>query len=227
MKNKEIQHIFFDLDHTLWDFEKNSALAYEDIFELHGLSINLEKFIAVYSPINFEYWRLYRNDKISKGELRFGRLDKAFRTYGQEVSATMIDRLAKDYITYLPKNNYLFRGCIEVLEYLNDRYSLHIITNGFEEVQHKKLKKSNIDHYFKTVTTSEDAGKKKPHPLIFEKAMQKANASPQYSLMVGDSYEADICGGRDFGLDTVYFNPKGEVTDSRSISRLEELKNIL
>ena len=178
------KHIFFDLDHTLWDFDKNSALTFDKIFKLNSLDIDLNSFLEVYVPINLRYWKLYRDEKIDKKSLKFARLKDAFKVLDIEVSTRIIHKLSDDYILHLPTFNHLFPGTIELLEYLQPNYILHIITNGFKEVQHGKLNQSNIDHFFQTVTNSEMVGVKKPNPKIFNHALQMAKATPEESLMI-------------------------------------------
>jgi len=162
--NKEIKDVFFDLDHTLWDFDRNSGLAFATIFEKNKIDVDLEEFLKVYAPINFQYWKWYREERVTKSQLRYGRFKKTFDALHIKVTDDTIDKLSEDYILHLPDHNYLFDGAIELLEYLKEHYKLHIITNGFEEVQSKKLKNSKIDVYFDTVTTSEAVGVKKPNP---------------------------------------------------------------
>ncbi len=224
-----IKHIFFDLDHTLWDFDRNSKLAFMRMFEKHGIRLDLEEFITVYEPINFNYWKLYRENRISKQDLRRGRFSDTFELFNIHYDNFELDILATSYIDELPKDNHLFEGTLDVLSYLSERYILHIITNGFEEVQHKKLQNSGITNYFKTVTTSEEVGLKKPHPVIFERALEKAMAKAPESLMVGDTFEADILGAEGVGMHTLYFNYREEVIPKRylKVDSLLELKNHL
>ena len=201
-----VEHIFFDLDHTLWDFDKNSRLAFQRMFQYHGITVNLEDFLTIYEPINFQYWKLYREEKVTKQQLRRGRFAEAFRPFGIHYNETDLDDLANSYIVELPKDNHLFKGVMEILEYLSPNYYLHIITNGFQEVQHLKLQNSGISAYFNTVTTSEEVGLKKPHPVIFKKALEKAKAAPAKSLMVVDTFEADILGAEAVWMHTLFFN---------------------
>ena len=142
----------------------------------------------------------------SHEDLRYYRLKDVFDVVKFEVSDELIHQLSDEYITYLPEYNHLFDGAIELLDYLKPNYQLHIITNGFSQVQDKKLTNSNISHYFETITNSEIAGQKKPSPIIFEYALKTANASKEESLMIGDSFEADILGALNFGMDAVFFN---------------------
>ncbi|WP_051907794.1 YjjG family noncanonical pyrimidine nucleotidase [Flavimarina sp. Hel_I_48] len=205
-KLTNIKHIFFDLDHTLWDFDKNSELAFKHIFEKNNIAVPLHEFLEVYKPINFRYWKYYRESKITKEKLRYGRLSNSFSSLGFGIDKHMIDKLSEDYITHLPDNNHLFEGTYDLLSELSKNYNLHIITNGFEEVQHLKLKRSKIDCFFQTITTSESVGVKKPDPRIFNFALAQAGASIENSLMIGDTYEADILGARALGIETILFN---------------------
>ena len=162
----DIKHVFFDLDHTLWDFEKNSSLTFEQLFIEHNIQLELHNFLSEYSPINFKYWKLYREEKISKAKLRYGRLKDTFDVLNYTIDDNLVNLLSEEYINLLPSNNYLFDGAIELLDYLHPKYELHIITNGFEEVQDLKLEKSGIKKYFKEIITSESVGVKKPNPLM-------------------------------------------------------------
>jgi len=224
-----IKHIFFDLDHTLWDFETNSAKTFEKIFRDNNILVDTSVFLNYYKPINLEYWRLYRNEKISKEKLRYGRLKDAFDKINYKISDGLIDKLSDDYIAVLPMFNTLFDGTIEVLDYLKPKYQLHIITNGFSEVQGDKMKNSKIDYYFDKIITSESVGVKKPNPEIFEYALQVANATKKESIMIGDSWEADIMGAKNFGIKPIYCNFESQLVDPSiiSVNHLLELKNHL
>ncbi|WP_298351687.1 YjjG family noncanonical pyrimidine nucleotidase [uncultured Dokdonia sp.] len=201
-----ITDVFFDLDHTLWDFDRNSGLAFIKIFEKNNLSVNYDEFLEVYSPINFKQWKWYREERITKAQLRYGRFKKTFDKMGISVTDDIIDKLSEDYIDCLPENNHLFEGTIELLDYLSPRYKMHIITNGFQEVQTTKMNKSGLAPYFETMTTSESVGVKKPNEKIFHFAMDKAGANPSQSIMIGDTYEADIVGALKVGMDAICFN---------------------
>ncbi|AWX43827.1 Pyrimidine 5'-nucleotidase [Flagellimonas maritima] len=229
MFKETITDIFFDLDHTLWDFEKNSALTFQKILKNTNIDVHLDDFLKVYVPINFDYWKLYREEKISKKELRYQRLRKTFDTMGKTVSDSSINTLSHKYIEQLSVHTHLFPHTIEVLEYLSPKYRLHIITNGFQEVQEKKLKNSRIHKYFQNIIDSETAGVKKPHPYIFELALEKANVKQKNALMVGDSLEADIKGAQAIGINTVHFNSHNEQLHDlcKIINNLIEIKSIL
>lgn len=229
MKFNNIHHIFFDLDHTLWDFDKNSGLAFDSIFAKHKIKIRLEDFLAVYTPINANYWKLYRDDKVTKDDLRFGRLKDTFDGMKVNITNSTIKQLSIDYIDHLPNHNHLLAGTVEILEYLHPVYELHIITNGFKEVQHKKLESSNILKYFKTITTSEDVGVKKPHKKIFEVALRNASAKVENSIMIGDNLEADILGAKNFGMQAIFYNYYKEelVLDHHHVMEMKELSRYL
>lgn len=224
-----VKHIFFDLDHTLWDFDKNSKLTFEQLFKELNILIDIDVFLETYMPINFEYWRLYREDKISKSNLKYKRLKDTFDALNYEVSDNVINSIAEDYINYLPNNNHLLDGALELLEYLKLKYKLHIITNGFEEVQNLKMQKSGILQYFDKIITSESVGVKKPNPKIFDFALTLANAKPEESIMIGDSYEADIMGAIKFGMLAIHFDYYKNATQKGliSITSLEQIKQYL
>ncbi|WP_431159225.1 YjjG family noncanonical pyrimidine nucleotidase [Winogradskyella poriferorum] len=226
--NNGIKHVFFDLDHTLWDFDKNSGLTFEKIFKLNKIDVNLSEFLEVYEPINLRYWKMYREERVSKTDLRYGRLKDAFDSINVSVEDDMINHLSVAYIDYLTTFNHLFDGTFEILEYLQLKYHLHIITNGFEEAQERKMTNSNIRSYFKTVTNSEMVGVKKPNPKIFNFALNQANANSHESIMIGDSLEADIEGAKHVGMSAILFTQKSQdVHQTKVINHLKELKNHL
>lgn len=226
---ENITDIFFDLDHTLWDFEKNSALTFEKVLKNNNIEIDLKDFLKHYVPLNFKYWELYRKDEITQQQLRYGRLKDTFDILNYEIADEKIDVLSEQYIQFLPEFNNLFDGTIEVLEYLKPKYNLHIITNGFDKVQAGKIKNSNIEHYFKTITNSEMAGVKKPNPKIFEYALSLSNLNKNQSVMIGDCIEADVQGALNFGMDAIHFNENNiEIPSNiKQIKHLIELKNFL
>lgn len=219
---KDIKHVFFDLDHTLWDFDKNSGLTFERIFKLNNVQVQLDSFLEVYEPINLKYWKLYREERVTKSALRYGRLREAFDSINVSVADEMINHLSVAYIDHLTTFNHLFEGTEHILQYLQDKYQLHIITNGFEEAQERKMINANIKHYFKSVTNSEMVGVKKPNPKIFNFALDSASASPDESIMIGDSLEADIEGAAKIGMDTIHFDYKD--THNHNYKRVTHLK---
>lgn len=227
------KHIFFDLDHTLWDFKTNATEALLELSDKHKLTQkgidSVEKFIQDYIIINDILWEDYRKGFIQKEELRFERFRQALKKHNIE-DTNLCKQLSGDYVAVCPLKTNLFPNTIETLDYLKEKYVLHIITNGFEEVQHIKLNNCNLTSYFSEVITSERAGYKKPDSRIFEYAITCAQTSASECLMIGDSLESDIIGARDANINQVYFNPEKtphqeEVT--HEISDLSELMKLI
>ena len=229
MKLANKKAVFFDLDHTLWDFEKNSALAFEYILAKNNIGVDVEKFIALHVPVNAGYWKLFRDGLITQQQLRYGRLKDVFDSLEYEVSDDLIQKLSEEYIATLPVNNHLYEGAVEIIEYLKPKYSLHIRTNGFHHLQEGKIKNANLGQYFDTVTNSDLAGCKKPHRDIFEYALNAAGAERGESVMIGDCIEADVQGALNCGIDAIYFNEHGLDADASvvQVGHLLELKNLL
>ncbi len=225
----DIKHVFFDLDHTLWDFESNSENTFKYIFNKNNIEVSFCEFNEIYKKINEKYWKLYREDKVTKSKLRFARLKDSFDQMNFEIEESMIDILAEEYILYLANYNVLFSGTREILEYLKPKYKMHIITNGFEEVQYRKLKNSFILPYFTEIISSEKVGVKKPNPKIFNYALKVSDAKPEESIMIGDNYEADILGAKKVGMHTIFCEFNGNVfpDEGLTVSRLEDLKQYL
>ena len=221
-----ILDVFFDLDHTLWDFEKNSALTFEKILAKNKIDVDHTQFVSHYVPINHKYWELFREDKITKEELNYGRLSETFSQLNKTVDTDVLTLLTQDYIQYLPENNHLFEGTFELLDYLLPKYNLHIITNGFHDIQRHKMNNSNLFPYFKTITNSESAGVKKPNPLIFEYALRQANAKKESSIMIGDCINADVLGALNCGMDAILFSESPQINIDRSIKQVNHLLNL-
>lgn len=227
--NTTITDVFFDLDHTLWDFDKNSEMAFDRIFRSKFPEIKIKDFIEKYAPINQACWKLYQNDQITHVELRYNRLKFSFDALNFEISDEDINTISNDYIEFLTDNNHLFDGAIEVLEYLKPKYKLHIITNGFANVQEKKINNALLSGYFNTITNSELAGVKKPNSIIFDYAVNFAKASKKNSIMIGDCLDADVNGALNAGLDAIFFNEKmiKAPENIKQINHLLELKKYL
>jgi putative hydrolase of the HAD superfamily len=211
---KKYKHIFIDLDKTIWDFESNSRVTFRELFEKyelrsHGIS-HLHNFSKVYTRINDLLWASYRENKIIKEVLNIRRFELTLQEFGID-DLILATRIAEDYIYLSPLKTILFPYSREALNYLKINYSLHIITNGFEEVQQKKLDVCDLRKYFTTITTSEEAGVKKPETGIFELALEKAGAKAGDSLMIGDDLQVDMAGARLIGMDTLFFNPMRHV----------------
>ena len=234
MQNK-IKHVFFDLDHTLWDFETNSRETLDEIhhrFELGERGMDLMKFIHAYEKVNSGMWALYRENAITKEELRDKRFQETLLEMGV-VSKSLAHEISEYYLFNSPRKSNLFDHAHFVLDYLKSRYTLHIITNGFEEAQKIKLDRSNLNSYFTEVITSEQVGFRKPNRFIFDHALNTTGANASESVMIGDDLEADVLGAMNCGFEGVFFNPK-EVPigkdpkyEYKEINCLSELRQIL
>ena len=229
----QIKHIFFDLDRTLWDFEAN---AYKTLLELYedyalrkkGIS-DVDVFIDNYKMHNERLWELYRDDKVEKDVLRSSRFKLTLQDFGI-YDDPLASELGDQYIQKCPLKTHVFPFTYQVLDYLKEKYHLHIITNGFEEVQHVKLEQSKLLHYFEQIVTSEQVGVKKPNPEIFRYALVKAFCKPDESIMIGDDLPVDILGAKAMGMHQVYFNPEKtahQESINYEISCLSQLQALL
>lgn len=230
---RNYDHIFFDLDRTLWDFDSNSREALTEIFdELDWGSTEVpdaQEFITTYQQINERCWDQYRRGLIEKNELRVLRFRLSLAHYDLH-DEEQADFLGDRYVEISPRKTILETGTIEVLDYLKSKsYRLHIITNGFAEVQHIKLDNSGLTSYFEEVIISEHVGEKKPHPLVFNHALAQAGAQAGSSLMIGDDWAVDVDGAAQVGMDQVYYNPgkRAGGASTFEIRELRELQNFL
>ncbi len=247
---RKYEHIFFDLDNTLWDFTANSKLALKQTaldFGILNDSFSFEDFFSFYIELNEKLWKEYRNKNFTKAELVKIRFQKTLDNFNvNDVDPLLMN---ERYLENMPKQNQLVEGAIETLDYLKSRgYQMHIITNGFKEVQHQKLQNSGLDKYFDKVFISEEIQAPKPDKRIFQHALKSCNARKSKSIMIGDSWDVDIIGARNLGMDQVYYskNESNIHMDSRSanfeenneettyrnshthlISKMKELINIL
>lgn len=227
------RHIFFDLDNTLWDFEASSSEAFRMLYTHFGLADrgvgSIEVFSERYHRFNDALWALYREGGIAKEVLRSLRFKQTLESF--DISEPGLDEdLSEYYLHYAPRIVRLEPGAVDLLDYLKKKYKLHLITNGFSEVQYVKLNEGGLSQYFDRIITSEEAGVKKPDCAIFRLALSRAGASAYESLMVGDDPEVDIEGARSCGMNQVFYNPKGiktTIAATYEISKLDELKKIL
>jgi putative hydrolase of the HAD superfamily len=230
---KKYKHIFFDLDHTLWDFEKNAEETLVHLYHHYKLkSFGVKSpdiFIEKYREINAQMWVLYNKREITKDVLRVKRFEDAFMELG--VDQKDIPHGIWDlYLEICPTKSHLFDGAKDLLEYLNGKYTLSIITNGFEETQHRKLKYSDIGKYFTHMLSSEKFGIAKPDPKIFNHLLQLNKASNTETIMIGDNMETDIKGAKAAAIDHVFFNPDKSDHNhdvEKEIHHLLELKEII
>lgn len=213
--NPEINTLFFDLDHTLWDFEKNSALTFKLLFEQHKVDIEIDQFMMVYRPINRAYWKKYRDGAIDKEYLRYNRVRETFTAFNYDFNETLVVDIVEGYIRYLTTFKHMFPHVSEVILRLSSTYDLYIVTNGFKEVQHKKIAETPIENCFKGLINADEVGYKKPHPAIFEYALELAGKRPEQVLMIGDDLEADVLGALNCGLHAMHFDPLREFSHQK------------
>jgi putative hydrolase of the HAD superfamily len=200
------KHLFFDLDNTVWNFDLNSWHAMKRVYQEYSLSDdNYEEFFGIYNRHNDRLWELYRRKGIQKQELASQRFDLTFEESG--ITGLSGAEFNEKYLQYMPLQTRLCDGAHEVLEKLSKRFKLHIITNGFMEVQYKKLENSNLRQFFDRIFISEEIKSPKPSREIFMHALRNTNARKRESLMIGDSWEADIIGAMDAGIDQVHYAP--------------------
>lgn len=205
------KHLFIDLDKTIWDFDRNARATFEEIYLKYDLGNKgipgLDRLMEVYTRINEMLWDLYRENKIQKEVLNIRRFELTLNEFGID-DLILAVHISEEYINLSPQKTILLPHAREALDYLQTRYKLHMITNGFEEVQQKKLDVCDLRKYFQTITTSEEAGVKKPEGPIFKLALRKAGAMASESLMIGDDLVVDMSGARLTGMDTLFFNPE-------------------
>lgn len=227
------KHLFFDLDHTIWDFDKNAEETLNELYhayKLRDLGLHSpDRFIEVYTHNNHQLWAEYHVGKITKQKLRETRFSKTFIDLG--LSPNLIpEQFEDDYVNICPTKTNLFPKAHETLSYLKERYSLHLISNGFKESTELKVSKNGLNQYFENVVISEVVGFNKPDKAIFNHALTLANAGISESIMIGDSLEADIRGAQDYGMKAIYFNPeRKEIPEDvdQEIACLSELMAIL
>ena len=229
------QHIFFDLDHTLWDFERNSQEALAEMFDQFKLAqlseqVIWEDFIKIFYEVNYELWTLYDHNQIDQLTLRNTRFQKVLEKLGAPSDKIPNEVLAKTYTDLTPKKSHLIPFAKEILDYLQDKYILHIISNGFADVQAIKLQHSGIQDYFDVVVTPESFGFKKPRREIFDLTIDQIQAERSQCIMIGDSLTTDMKGAKNAELDHVFFNPHRKAHQENlqhEIDSLERLTDLL
>jgi putative hydrolase of the HAD superfamily len=227
------KHLFFDLDHTLWDFEANAKETLYELNKMHELYDkgvhDFDLFFSRYSFHNERLWERYTKGFMKQEELRWKRMWLTLLDF-KIADEALAKEMSRRFLEQLPNRKNLFPYTTEILDYLTQKnYVMHLITNGFENIQHSKLKHSNLTNYFKEIVTSEQAGSLKPNKEIFEFALRVANANIDESIMIGDNIEADIKGAMSAGLDTIYVNHLRLETDVKptyTIHHLRELEDI-
>jgi len=228
LKNKK--HLFFDLDDTLWDFEKNSSQVLEKLFFEFDLDKKLKtnfiNFYFTYKETNSLLWQQYGKKEIDKSYLRNHRFNLTFKKFNYDNYNENL-RVTEEYLNQSPKGKHLKESCIETLDYLDKHYKLHIITNGFKEVQSIKIDNCGLKNYFDTIIISEEHNLTKPDEKIFRLAENFAKTTKDECVMIGDNFESDIIGAINSGWDAIYFTEKNpENFSGKNISNLKELQTI-
>ncbi len=229
-----IQHIFFDLDNTLWDHRKNAYLTLKDLFykeKIHEkYQLDFEEFHKEYFIINENLWAQIRDGKIDKEYLRKYRFYDSFMFFGID-DFEMTQRFEYQFLDEILNYNELVEGTQEILEYLSSKnYRLHILSNGFSEVTYRKVELSGIKKYFETVTSADEINIRKPQPDIFAYALDKSNAQKENSVIIGDDWIADVEGGLSFGMNVIFFDVFNDNYEAEGVSVIQsllEIKNLL
>lgn len=232
--NKKYKHIFFDLDHTLWDFDRNSAYTLRRLHTEHKLADHgvddIEQFILYYNEHNAKLWKRFRNGYIRRDELRWKRFWLALLDF-KIGNTNLAHELSAAYLEVMPTQPHLTPHAKEVLDYLQEQdYTIHLMTNGFELTQKMKLQYSGIATYFHEIITSEKSYGLKPHPSIYEYAMKTVCCEKEDCIMIGDALDVDIAGAMNIGWDQIYYNPHKEQHDKKptyEVACLSDLKGIL
>lgn len=227
------KHILFDLDHTLWDFEKNATETLCELYENFQLtslgSFSVQEFCQTFHRINHHLWALHQQGDYEQSKLRSDRFKKIFSELG--VAETLVPHSIQDeYLRICPSKPHVFPFTHDILSYLKERYQLHIVTNGFSDVQHIKLKSAALTNYFTHIVTSDGANFRKPEPAIFRHVLELIGANASECIMIGDNLLTDIAGAQNADIDCVYFNPKEvphKASTTYEIYCLSELKGIL
>ena len=220
------KHLFFDLDRTLWDFDQNSKQALIQLFseaKLHQSSLDFEEFHDHYVDVNARLWQSYGNKEITKEHLRNERFRKTLEKWKLD-DEKLVTHFSDGYVEISPKQTILFPNTIETLEELKQSgYIMHIITNGFQEVQYTKLENCKLKSYFDIIVCSEEIGINKPAAEIFHYSMKKANTTAENSTMIGDDYEVDILGAERVGMRTFHFNPQINESQIKHVNQITNL----
>ena len=230
---KTYQHLFFDLDHTLWDYDKNVTESLAELYEHYSLVElgipSFQHFFDSFHAVNFQLWDWYNVGKIDKVNLRKERFPRIFSHAGGRAEA-IPQEFEEDFMNRTSSKSHVFPYSKEILTYLKEKYRVHVITNGFNESQAKKMKSSGLDVFFELVVTSETTGHKKPDPRIFHYALDQLKTQAEHCLMIGDNPNSDILGAQNANIDQVYFNPEGkaiELKPTYEIKHLQELESLL
>ena len=229
-----IQHIFFDLDNTLWDHRRNAKLTLRDLFKREGIkekyNLGFEEFHKEYYTINENLWAQIRDGLIDKEYIRKYRFYNTFLFFGID-DFELAQKFEVNFLDEILSNNELVEGAFELLEYLSEKkYRLHVLSNGFSEVTYRKCELSGIKNYFETITSADEINIRKPQPEIFEYALNKSGAKKEESIIIGDDWIADIEGGLSFGMKAIFldlFNDNYQAKNVTVVKKLSEIHEIL
>ncbi|SFK30255.1 putative hydrolase of the HAD superfamily [Porphyromonadaceae bacterium KH3CP3RA] len=229
----QYKNLFIDLDDTLWDIHRNGKECLEEIYRDYGYEEfypTFEAYYRVYLPGNYHLWGLYGQGEITKEMLTVERFLAPVRAFGID-DPEYAKKLSDDFLERTTRKTKLIDGALDLLDYLKPKYRMHILSNGFREVQFKKIKNSGLKPYFDKIILSEDAAINKPHPDIFTYALKNTNSRRDQTVMIGDSWDADIVGAHQSRIAQIWFNPKGIASDgfepTYTVKRLAEIKDIL
>ena len=223
--------VFIDLDDTLWDFHANAKSSLQEIYVERNLGQyfdSFDQYFNLYAKRNIELWEMYGKGTISKEALTLERFQHPLIQVGID-NAALAKNIGEQYLGLLPTRTMLVPFAKELLDYLYPKYPLTIVSNGFVEVQYKKLHSCHIEQYFAHVVLSEAAEALKPDKRIFEYAMRLNNATASETIMIGDSYEADIKGAQNADIDQIYYHPnqKPEDKEKQATYQVKSLREIL
>ena len=227
---KNVRHIFFDLDNTLWDHRKNAYLTLKEIYKRENVqekyNLDFEDFHREYFTINERLWAQIRDGEIDKEYLRKHRFYDSFLFFGID-DFDLAQVFEQNFLDEILNYNDLVEGAFELLEYLSEKgYTLHILSNGFKEVTYRKCELSGLQNYFKTITSADELNVRKPQPEIYEYALKKANAKKEESIMIGDDWIADVEGALSFGIDAVFFDVFKDNFGNDEVKVIRELKEL-
>lgn len=226
--------LFIDLDDTLWDTDANMRQSLSELYEQHQMEKyfdSFEQFDRLYTPHNHNLWSQYHQGEIKKEFLMAERFVYPFSQVGYDIDRVYARQLNDEFMLNTTTKTKLVSGAIELLDYLAVNYKMYILSNGFEEVQYKKLANSGIDKYFDKVILSDQVGYNKPHPKIFDFALKSTNSRKKESIMIGDNFDTDITGAKNSNMDQIFFKNIGEYNikfdPTYTVCKLQEIHNIL
>ena len=222
--SKTYKHLFFDLDHTLWDFDRNTSEAISEIYKIFNFAewpFHFSDFMKYFHETNDYLWNKFNHGQIDRMELRNSRFNIILEKLGIPVD-DVPSGIGDAYLDIAPSKSNVIDYTHEILQYLRPKYQLHIISNGFDDVQHRKMKAADIYHYFDKIVTSDNSGYRKPQKEIFDYALHQANASRENSIFIGDNMDTDIIGAQNAAIDHIYYNPQ---TKSHSSPVTYEIKS--